>query len=304
MKSVKKLLLLTLIALSAFNVEGQVRNVTNNNLFWSEIVFAGSIKNKFAYSTDLQYRRRAFGSGNTTATDADHSNLFKVPFQYVIRPWLHYSYSPKLKFSLSPLGLWFNFKEDSPKAGFPTTFQPELRICAQATFNDDYGRVNITQRFRYEYRMFGNKVPINGGDFDVFDGYSFNDPGFQPKQRIRTFLRANIPLQSNSMKELLPHQFYISILDEMFINAGKNAGNNIFDQNRFLTSLGYKVCPDVRIELGYLNQLAFQNVGKTGVQDVYRNDVLQFYLFFDNFNKFFKKSEVKEEKKEAPKDLK
>jgi hypothetical protein len=301
MKSAKKILLFTVITLSMVTANGQVRNVINNNLFWSELVFAGPIKNKFAYSTDIQYRRRAFGDGNTAATDADHSNIFKVPFQYVIRPWLHYAYSPRLKFSLSPLGLWFNFKDDSPKAGVPTSYQPELRICAQATFNDDYGRVNITQRFRYEYRMFGFKAPINGGDFDVFDGYQFNTSGFLPKQRFRTFLRANIPLQSNTMKEMQPHQFYISIFDEVFINAGKNVGNNIFDQNRFLTSLGYKVAPDVRIELGYLNQLAFQNIGKSGVQDVYRNNVLQFYLFFDNFSKYFKKAEVKEEKKEEVK---
>jgi hypothetical protein len=297
MKFAKKLLLFTVLAFSMLNVNGQVQNVISNKLFWSEFVFAGPIKDKFAYSLDLQYRRRAYGSGNPSTVDSDHDNIFKVPFQYVIRPWLHYVYSPRLKFSLSPIGLWFNFKEDNPKAGDPTLFQPELRICAQATFNDDYGRVNITQRFRYEYRMFGVKTPINGGDLDVFDGYQFNTSGNLPRQRVRAFVRANIPLQSNTMKEMQPHQFYISLFDEMFVNAGKNVGNNIFDQNRFLAALGYKVAPDVRIELGYLNQLAFQSIGKSGVQDVYRNNVLQFYLFFDNFSKYFKKPVPVEEKK-------
>jgi hypothetical protein len=292
MITLKKILLLALITISIGSAKGQNnRNYSSNKLFWSEIGINGPIKNKFGYGLDIQYRRRAFGTGNLSTTSSEHNNIFQTPFQYVLRPWINYNYSPNLRFSISPLGAWFNFKDDSPKAGVPQSFQPELRICGQVTFSNEIGRVSVTQRVRYEYRMFGIKEPLNGGEFNIFDGYSFNTTGYGPKQRVRVFMRANIPLQSHSMKEMQAHQFYISIFDEVFISAGANVGNNIFDQNRFLTSLGYKIAPDVRVEVGYLNQLAFQNVGKTTVQDVYKNNVLQFYLFLDNFSKFFKKKE-------------
>lgn len=50
-------------------------------------------------------------------------------------------------------------------------------------------------------------------------------------------------------------------MDEIFIVWGKNIGINIFDQNRLLALLGYKLTQDIKIEAGYLNQILQQGKG-------------------------------------------
>lgn len=73
--------------------------------------------------------------------------------------------------------------------------------------------------------------------------------------RMRYRLRTEIPLSGNSSEN---NTWSIILLDELFINFGKNVGANVFDQNRLGALVGYKINKNVKIEAGYLNQILQQ----------------------------------------------
>lgn len=71
--------------------------------------------------------------------------------------------------------------------------------------------------------------------------------------RFRYMYRLQIPLKG---KEIANNTPYAAVYDEVFIGFGKNVGENIFDQNRFGLLLGYRFSPKIRIEGGFLSQIA------------------------------------------------
>lgn len=81
--------------------------------------------------------------------------------------------------------------------------------------------------------------------------------------------------------------------NELWIGLGKKTANsNFLDQNRAYAAIGYKLPQEIRIEIGYLNQVVPQNIYTSNGQNIRNmdfNNALQVYVFFDNFNRFFKK---------------
>ena len=91
--------------------------------------------------------------------------------------------------------------------------------------------------------------------------------------------------------------------NELFLGCGKNTANDkLFDQNRSFVLLGYK--PNwnfpMRFEMGYSaiykNTFSSSANATTGVitetgHKIEKNNILQVYVIFENFNKLFKKSE-------------
>ena len=92
-------------------------------------------------------------------------------------------------------------------------------ITKQAT-----GKVKIQHRYRFEQRFIED-------DF---------------KLRYRYFLSLKIPLLKSNKK------YYFSAYNELFINATRE---NTFDRNRIYGGLGYALNSNIKLELGYMNQI-------------------------------------------------
>lgn len=102
----------------------------------------------------------------------------------------------------------------------------EHRIYQQFITRQNFGRVFIQHRYRFEQRFFAD-------DFRL---------------RFRYFLALNVPINNKSM---LDETFYLSFYNEIFLNPEEN---NVFDRNRLYGGLGFKINDKVRVEAGYMNQ--------------------------------------------------
>lgn len=276
----------TMALLSAISVNAQsttpLRPTYSRNTFWTETVINGSIKDKFKWQLDYQYRR---GSEPSTVTDVK-SNLFSNPFQHVYRPWIHYQMNDNVRLSLSPVGFWESYYSAAEGNGIAKV-QPELRICPQVTLTNKIGRVTIDQRYRFEHRLLSNKTAYNGHEFDYSQGLDF--PNTNTKGRMRYFVRAIVPLGKH--QKLEDNTFYLIAWNEIFIGTGhNNPSYKVWDQNRTFCLLGYKPKMNsslpMRFEVGYGLQYANRFTATT--TNIEKNNILQVYVIFENFNKVFK----------------
>ena len=106
----------------------------------------------------------------------------------------------------------------------------EHRIYQQFISKQVIGKIKIQHRYRFEQRFIED-------DF---------------KLRYRYFLSLNIPLLKTNKK------YYISAYNEIFIDASQE---NSFDRNRIYGGLGYKLNSNIKLELGYMNQI-FNNFSR------------------------------------------
>ena len=99
----------------------------------------------------------------------------------------------------------------------------EHRIFQQFISNQTIGRVKVMHRYRFEQRF-------------VEDDF---------KMRVRYFLALNMPLSKSE-----DYKYYLSAYNEIFLNTK----SSIFDRNRLYGGIGYNIMPNLRLEIGYMNQ--------------------------------------------------
>ncbi len=97
--------------------------------------------------------------------------------------------------------------------------------------------VYLTHRFRYEQRWVDDQ---------------------DRRTRYRYNLFVNVPLNQPNLNK---NALYIALYNELFINGEQNIGDGrrveLFDRNRFYTGIGYGVSNTLRLQLGYMDQTAF-----------------------------------------------
>lgn len=306
------------------NFGNSPRAYVDRKSFWSEFNLSGSITKdgKWQYQIDLQYRRAADAS---YVKGGDHSNIFKEPYQTVIRPWIHYWVVPgAIRFSLSPLGYWLTYtpsgeatlysnKDGATKGQF---VYPEFRICPQITTQQTVGRFQFVQRYRYEFRFMGQRRAADNNVSDFDKGYYFaptplgnqatNYYGNNHSGRLRVQTRMQVPLNHAKMMD---KTLYLNVWDEVFIGMGKHVSNaKVLNQNRVVALLGYRFngAVPIKIEGGVTFQTVFQYNANTlpsnpnvtyNKANVENNTAYTIYVIFDEFHKLFKKKDKEAEAK-------
>lgn len=111
----------------------------------------------------------------------------------------------------------------------------ENRLYQEALLPQKLGkRFLITHRFRFEQRFVAHQ-------------------DFRTRYRYNLFI--NVPFNSSSLS---PKTVYGAFYNELFINGestvGKNKSVALFDRNRTYLGLGYVLSPEIRFQLGYMNQ--------------------------------------------------
>ena len=119
--------------------------------------------------------------------------------------------------------------------GDSNTTSNENRIYQEALLPHKLGkRFLLTHRFRYEQRFVENQ-------------------DFRTRYRYNLFI--NIPFNN---EDLVPKTIYGALYNELFINGERNIGNNntveLFDRNRTYFGVGYVLNPQIRFQVGYMNQ--------------------------------------------------
>jgi hypothetical protein len=247
---------------------------------WSDINISGKIAGKFSWQLENQQRREDMQGDYNTATTT--GNPYNNLNQNVLRPYIHFQLNPNVRFSLMPLG-WIGsnrFKEGSTSAFFS-----EYRVAPQVILTQNFGRVRIDSRLRYEFRWLGQNQDVS--EFHVPYSGDFTNATF--KERFRYQIKTTIPLNHAKMDN---KTFYVQAYDEVFVNMGEKVANtNLLDQNRVLVGMGYKINKFLSVEAGYMQQTIFRfnNADKNNV-DI--NNVLQLNLAVSNVEQLFKK-EVK-----------
>ncbi|HEX8426035.1 DUF2490 domain-containing protein [Hymenobacter sp.] len=129
--------------------------------------------------------------------------------------------------------------------GYPTVTgrpQPEHRLYQDVELSDAVGRLQFSQRLRLEQRWLGQRADEGTG----------NVQDWEYQHRIRYQLEGSFPLQGPTIDD---GEWYLTAFDELFIGFGRNVGNNVFNQNRLSSGVGYQFSDHAKIELNYLNQV-------------------------------------------------
>ncbi len=299
------LLFIGLVSLSQTPNYNSTDKRTNayRNSFWFEANLNGVISRyadssvKWQYQMDLQYRRM---SDANYVKGGQKDNIFSDPAQHVYRPWIHYWVKPKtVRLSLSPIGYWATW---TPSKEGTQLFYSEYRICPQVTVFQKIGKLEIQQRYRYEFRWLSTKVNSehNGAPADYSTGDNFVHNG--EKMRFRYLLRLNMPL--NGKGTGTKGSLYLSAWNELFLGLGANTNNTkLLDQNRFVFMIGkyFKSSFPVKVEVGYTLQYLPKydidvasgqsstgpyNYGKLNWE---MNNCVQVYLICEDFHSLFKR---------------
>jgi hypothetical protein len=243
---------------------------------WTDFNVSGKIAGKFSWQVENQHRREDMQGDYNEATTT--GNPYNNLNQHVFRPYIHYQYSPAVRFSLMPLG-WIG--SNRFKDGAPSAFFSELRVAPQIILTQQVGILRIDHRLRYEFRFFGQNQAVDNKSF-IYGG-DFSTTTF--KERFRYQIKASMPLGKDKMED---KTWYAQAYNELFVNMGEQVSNtNLLDQNRVLVGLGYRFTKHVSVEAGYMQQVIFRfnNAAKNNV-DV--NNILQLNLAISNFETLFK----------------
>lgn len=224
----KKLLLLTFLFLNGLVSYSQNTRITDpNTIGWYAFTANIKLNNTWSLNSEFQWRR---------------DELITEPMQNLWRTGLNYTVNPKLGIRLGyALVETFNYG-DIPLNNFGKQFT-EHRSWQMVNLSDKIRSFELSHRFMLEQRWIGR---YSNASLENEDQFIFSN-------RFRYMFRLQIPLKGNSIGDNTP---YAAVYDEVLIGFGKNVNENVFDQNRLGILLGYRFSSKVRIEGGYLNQIA------------------------------------------------
>jgi hypothetical protein len=223
----KRNILFAAFIFSAIASVAQNDRVTDDNsIIWNQLFATVRLKNNIDFLGEVQWRR---------------TNGFSDPQQLLLRTGVQVRPNHQLSFAVG-----YAYVETYPYGDYPIaangTF-PEHRLHEQVQFRQGFGKLITTQRIRIEQRYIGRRTPASEREIEK---WLFSN-------RFRYLLRMQHPVVTNENINL-----YVVAADEIFINAGKNVGVNIFDQNRLMFFLGSKLTNNISLETGYINQTLMQ----------------------------------------------
>lgn len=216
------------------------RVTDHNSIAWLQSFATIKLTNKFDGLAEVQWRR---------------TNALKDPQQILLRTALQYKLNNQV--SLAAGYAWI---ETHPYGSFPIAANgifPERRLHQQVILKQSFNKLGISQRLRTEQRWIGR---IAAGDPGKVEDWVFSN-------RFRYHLRLQRPLTDSASIPL-----YAAVANEVLINAGKNIGVNIFDQNRLQALLGIKLTPHFSLEGGYIKQTILQGRRTASNRTVIQNN--------------------------------
>lgn len=170
---------------------------------------------KFSIDNEFQYRRQN-GFGNP--------DLFDKKLMLAYRSWIHYQQSENVKFSLSPVAYFSNYKIIQKQADEYALPNREIRFSAAVEMQHRiFKNFYAANRMALEYRMFENQSNIT-------------------RLRNRFYFRYDFTAKTK-----------LSVFDEPLFNITGTTHDHFFDHNRIGFDLEYKVLPYLKFDTGYMH---------------------------------------------------
>ncbi len=221
MNKVQSFCLLAVLFLTA-NVNAQKTDTGNWFIYFGN----QKINNRWNWHNEVQYRNYNF------AGDLQ---------QLLLRTGIGYNLSENNNNIL--LGYGYIYSEPYIAETDDKTNTNEHRIYQQFITKQQFGRVNMQHRYRFEQRFIED-------DF---------------KMRARYFLSLNVPINKKVMDK---NAVYLSAYNEIFINTEAS----YFDRDRIYGGLGYCFSKSLKMELGVMSQIQ-QNSSRTQFQIMFFNSL-------------------------------
>ncbi|MEJ0029958.1 MAG: DUF2490 domain-containing protein [Bacteroidota bacterium] len=225
---------------SATFAQAPSKSIHNRTQTWLGYFNQTRFSDKWGMWVDVHYRM----------TD----NFADRPFQFLFRPAVTYFIKDNLRVNVG-----YTLAEHFPAKGLNTT-RTEHRAWQQVWWNQKYSRMSTLQWLRLEQR-FNQKV---ANDVKV-GGYTYT---FRARYNFAFF----IPLKG---RELAPKTPFVAIMNEVFLNFGKNVVYNTFDQNRLFVGLGYQFTTHLNAQLGYMNVYQQDATGN----NYFSSHCIRFFVF-------------------------
>ena len=222
---VKRIQLLSLLSVFfiSSNVNAQNSEVGNWFLYFGN----QKINNRLNWHNEVQYRNYNF------AGDLE---------QLLLRTGIGYNLSENNNNLL--LGYAYIHSEPYITGTDDKLETDEHRIFQQFITKQQFGRVNIQHRYRFEQRF-------------IEDDY---------KMRLRYFLSLNVPINK---KEMEKNAIYASAYNEIFINT---EGPTYFDRDRIYGGIGFCFNKNFKVEAGVMSQI-LSNSSRTQFQIMFFNSL-------------------------------
>ncbi|ULQ54830.1 DUF2490 domain-containing protein [Flavihumibacter fluvii] len=210
------------------SLHAQIARVTDwNTISWFQLGAEIEFNKKWGLHIDINSRYVDFVNDNMQKLFRTGVN-FKASEKILVRAGFVFAMnSPYGDYTVNAYGKPFN----------------ERRLFEMVSISDKIGTINIEHRFVLEQRW-GEKY--SKPEIEEPDETSYQN-------RIRYRIRLQKPFLKNNHKGNYP---YLLFYDEIMISFGNEVNANIFDQNRIAFLLGYRFNQFVRLEAGYLNQIA------------------------------------------------
>ena len=205
----------------AVAVYGQEKKVNKENQQWIQYYNQLKLGDKWSLFTDGGFRWK---------------NSFNDNSQYIVRVAGNYKINKEMNagFGFANLGFYDANKKIN---------KVEFRPYEEFAILNSYDKFSIQHRFRVEERYF----------YAVVKGKIQSDREFNFRFRYR--LLFNIPVFKLSSADT-NKKVSLSLGNEIFINAGQEIVNTIFDQNRLLLGSIVQVDKNISVSLTYNNQFA------------------------------------------------
>lgn len=237
------LIILVLTCCISINVSGQNNRInTHEAIGWYNYFGTFKVSKKFGIHTEYQWRR---------------DNVITHWQQSLLRVGVNHQLNPRVLFRVGYAWIETFPYGKIPINGLGRDFT-EHRIFEMVQLSHKEGIVDFSHRFMLEQRFVGRYSSANVEKEDEFSLLN----------RFRYMVRLQIPLKGKEIEDKTP---YLALYDEIFVGFGENVNANIFDQNRIGILLGYRFNKNVRIEVGYLNQI-IQFGRQINGQNVFQNN--------------------------------
>ena len=222
---VKRVQLLSLLLVLFITANGNAQSSEVGNWF---LYFGNQkINNRWNFHNEVQYRNYNF------AGDLE---------QLLLRTGIGYNLSENNNNLL--LGYAYIHSEPYITGTDDKLETDEHRIFQQFITKQQFGRVNIQHRYRFEQRF-------------IEDDY---------KMRLRYFLSLNVPINK---KEMEKNAIYASAYNEIFINT---EGPTYFDRDRIYGGIGFCFNKNFKVEAGVMSQI-LSNSSRTQFQIMFFNSL-------------------------------
>jgi len=234
------------------SASAQKQIVTQSNA-WATYTGNHRLSDRWGFYTEYSWRRSGLAFDNWM------QSLSRVAVDYYTKS------GAQLSVGYAFIGF---YKYGAQPIAYPRN---EHRTFLQLITNQQLGRFYTSNRFRYEQRWLQNKTLQDGA-------YALNDDDpFIYNNRLRYRYGVNVPITKKTMED---NTLFFVMTDEVFINAGKQIKLNVFDQNRFITGLGWRFDKNRNVQIGYMNQYIVKSDAKKAERNNTLNVILNWGIDF------------------------